>query len=74
MTDINKTIGANIKALREKKKLTHQQVYSYLKCSRAMYAKIEHGSASITPLRVIQLCDLFKCTPNILFKGAKLTE
>ena len=70
MTDINKTIGANIKALRKSKtKLTQLEVSQLIGCTRDMYSKIEIGYSTLTNDRLIKLCKLYECTPNDIFKG-----
>ena len=55
----NKTLGQNIKLLREKLNLTQENVASYLNTSREQFAYFENGTRNVSTTQLSKLADLF---------------
>lgn len=64
---MNKTIGRNLKALREANKFTQERIADYLGVKRSAYANYESGDRE-APITILEkACDLFGCSLEMLF-------
>ncbi len=55
-----------IKEYRIANKYTQQQVADFLGIAQSQYNKHENGKSIINAKQIIDLCKLFKCSPNDL--------
>ena len=69
MTDINKTIGSNIRALRLKADLTQTELASKIDVTRDAIAKIEGDVNTLSVDTLIKICQVLKTTPNSILNG-----
>jgi transcriptional regulator with XRE-family HTH domain len=56
-----------LKAYREKTNMSQRDVASALGITQAHYWKWEKGKSFPNAKQIIQLCEIFKCTPNDIF-------
>lgn len=63
----NKTIGSNIKKLREHYKLSQETISSYLSIDQSLLCKIEKGERSLSLSNIEELCSLFGIKLDDLF-------
>ncbi|MFA6801012.1 MAG: helix-turn-helix transcriptional regulator [Acholeplasmataceae bacterium] len=56
-----------LKEFRESLKMTQRDVSQAMKITQGAYWKWETGKATPNPKQILQLCELFKCSPNDLF-------
>lgn len=64
-----KTIGANIKALREKRNLTQTDLADKIGMTRGMIAKIEANTTVLTITTFISICQALNYAPNTILNG-----
>lgn len=69
MNDEKKTIGANIKALREKRNLTQTELADKIGMTRGMIQKIESNKTVLTITTFINICQALKYAPNTIING-----
>ncbi len=62
MSNIDKTVGSNIKRIRKRSGLTQEHVAQYLGIDQTLVSKIESGQRSVGVSSLEALCDLFFCT------------
>ena len=62
MTDVNMTVGENIKRMRKRSGLTQEHVARFLGIDQTLVSKMETGQRSIGAAALEKLCDLFFCT------------
>lgn len=55
-----------LKDFRKKMGLTQTEVAEVLNLSQAQYYRLESGKSLLNSKQIMQLCDLFQCTPNDL--------
>lgn len=65
----DKTIGGNIKALREKRNLTQTELSNKIGMSRGMIAKIEANTTVLTITTFISICQALNYAPNTVLSG-----
>lgn len=66
----SKIIGHNLTILRKARtKLTQSGMAHELGCTRDMIYKIEAGQSELTMARLLKLCQVLDCTPNLILKG-----
>ena len=70
---VEKEIGQNIRALREKAHLTQNEVAGKLQLlgcdiTRSALAKIEVGQRHLYPDEIILLCEIFRCDYSDILK------
>lgn len=60
-----------LKEFRKKAQMTQQEVANYLGIVQPQYNKHENSKSYLNSKQILQLCELFNCTPNDLlgFKG-----
>lgn len=68
-TNIQKTLGANVKALRVNKNLTQEQLAEYLGLQPHSVTKIETGRAFVSSKVLAKISDFFNVTPAYLFSN-----
>jgi len=56
-----------LKEYRKKLKLSQREVSSMLDITQAYYWKWETGKSFPNSNQILQICEIFKCTPNDLF-------
>lgn len=56
-----------LKQYREMSKMTQRDVSSALNITQAAYWKWEKGKSSPNANQILNLCELFNCSPNDLF-------
>ncbi len=56
-----------LKDYRVKNGLFQREVADVLKVTQAQYHRIESGKSLANSAQILQLCELFRCTPNDLF-------
>lgn len=64
-----KRIAGRLKYFREYNKFTQQQVAKNIKLSRVSIMNVEAGRHQLKPFKFLQLCQLYKCTPNDIYLG-----
>lgn len=52
---------------RKKANLTQYQVSTALNVSQSYYSRLEKGKGFPDAKQILQLCEIFNCTPNDLF-------
>jgi transcriptional regulator with XRE-family HTH domain len=60
-------IGHNLKEFRERAKMSQRDVANALDTAQPHYCRWENGKTFPNAKQIVQLCELFKCTPNDLF-------
>lgn len=68
-TELNKTIGENLRKYRIARALSQENVAEYLKMSQSGYAKYERGETKFGLEFVISVADYLGVTVNDLTKG-----
>lgn len=53
-----------LRELREQKGLSQRDVAKFMNISQASYWALEKGKSLINSKQIIELCNLYKCTPN----------
>lgn len=56
-----------LKEFREAAKLSQRDIARLLDMTQANYWALEKGKSIANAKQILQLCELFKCTPNDLF-------
>lgn len=56
-----------LKEYRQSLKMSQREVASAMKITQAYYWKWENGKSLPDAKQILDLCDIFKCTPNDLF-------
>lgn len=56
-----------LRVIRESLNMTQRDVSGKLDIAQAHYWKWEKGLSSPNAKQILQLCEIFKCTPNDLF-------
>jgi transcriptional regulator with XRE-family HTH domain len=64
-----KSIGSNIKALREKRNLTQTELADKIGMTRGMIQKIESNKTVLTITTFISICHALKYSPNSILNG-----
>jgi transcriptional regulator with XRE-family HTH domain len=60
-------IELRLKEFRKKLGLSQREVSDIMKITQAYYWKWEKGKSFPNAQQIIELCDIFQCTPNDLF-------
>ena len=60
-------IELRLKAYRIKLGMSQREVSDMMKITQAYYWKWEKGKSFPNAQQIIELCEIFKCTPNDLF-------
>lgn len=60
-----------LKEYRIKSNLTQLDVSKYLDVSQSYYSRLEKGKALADSKQILQLCEVFGCSPNDLFDFVK---
>lgn len=56
-----------LKDFRVKNRLLQREVADVLNVTQSHYHKLESGKSLPNSAQILQLCELFRCTPNDLF-------
>lgn len=67
--NIKATVGENLKAARQAKRMTQAQVARLLNKYQPDYSQYESGKIELDYEKMVFLCKLFDITPNDLFYG-----
>lgn len=67
----NQTIGARLKALREDVHMEQEVVARVLNIPRTAVSALEAGKRDISTIELIELCKLFRISPNDLLRWGK---
>ena len=65
--DIAKTVGQNLKAVRQAKGVTQREIAAELNKYQSDYSDYETGKVELDYDKIIYLCKRFDITPNDLF-------
>ena len=64
---INKIIGNNIRYIRKSNKLSQEKFAEQVDLSPQFVSDVERGLEGISINTAIRICNIMKCSPNILF-------
>lgn len=71
---ILKTIGNNIRALRISKGMTQEQLAEKLEHSVNFISLIELGKSGMTPVTMLNICNILNTDVNCLFNGLQTSR
>ena len=64
MKALDRKIGRNVSALRNRKRISQLELSSLIGISRASISNIENGRHTLTVHMMIKMCQELDCTPN----------
>lgn len=67
--NMNKTVGNNIRRIREDKKMSREDVYTKVNISKSAYLRIENGETSSWASNLTQISEILEVEPQELIKG-----
>ncbi|CDR30206.1 transcriptional repressor DicA [Acholeplasma oculi] len=59
--------GLRLKVFRESLKMSQRDIAKLMNTTQANYWKLETGKSVPNAKQILQLCKIFKCTPNDLY-------
>lgn len=71
---MNKTVGNNLKKLRNAKNMSQEQAADFLNISQSAYARMERGESTSWTIHFNKICEVFGVTPEELVKKELGTE
>lgn len=74
MTDVDRTVGANLRRLRDARGLPQEKLAAAIGVTFQQIQKYEKGTNRMTAGRILQASRFLKCDIMDFFKGVDLTE
>ena len=62
-----KKIGENLYLLRKRQGMSQAQFCFFLKVNQSQYSKLERGTQPLKTTQIIDLCRIFKLSPDFFF-------